>query len=274
MARLQKIFETINSKLPSYNSAFTKVRGLAIPVDTILGGNLRFAKKIGFPIPIWLPDNLTTTSKDATIVNNFLLLNSPLTWATPGSMLRISKHFLVHVEDIASDGLRLNLTDTLVTNVSSGSDVELFASSIEVNGNYLTPPTSIIVVNSLYRIYVGDSIVYNSFEYVVSSLVFVGILPDGRFEYKLTLSEPIPDPLYDTRTDQLYLRAYPAYESGKVLIPTIPHINVADNDIGPFLYDRISGVFYTDDIVDEVDNVTLYDSSQVITNIINNCGKN
>jgi len=78
MARLQEIFETINSKLPSYNSAFTKICGLAMPVDTVLRGKLRFAKKLGFPVPIWLPDNLTTTSQDATIINNFLYVTTPL----------------------------------------------------------------------------------------------------------------------------------------------------------------------------------------------------
>jgi len=273
MARLQRIFETINSKLPSYNSAFTKLRGLAIPTDPILGGNLRFAKKIGYPIPIWLPDNLTTTSNSQTIVDNFLYLSSPLNWSIPGSIVRISSRFLMYVDDIVEDGYRLNFTELLKVNVDGGSTVELFAVPVQVNGDY-PALTDTVVINSPYKIYVGDFIVYGSFEYEVISLIFVGILPNGDYEYQVVLSQPIPDALTDGSITQLYLRSYPAYESGKIVIPTIPNVSIATNDVGPFLYDRISGVFYTDDDVEETDNIVLYDQTQTVIDTINNCGKN
>jgi hypothetical protein len=275
MARLQKIFEVINSKLPSYNSAFTKLRGLAIPADPILRGKLRFAKKIGFPSPIWMPDNLSSSSKAATIVNDYLYLNDALDWAVIGAKVRISDHFIMEISDIAEDGIKLIFTETLPVNVDINSNVELYSVPIEVVGDYTTTPiVTPIVVKSDYRIYVGDGIIYDTFSYNVDSIIFSGTLLDGRYEYQLTLDGSIPDALTDGSTDQLYLRTYPAYESEKIIIPTISNVDSSINDIGPFLYDRVSGVFYTDVDVEELDNINLYTQEQLLITTVNDCGKN
>jgi hypothetical protein len=80
MARIRKIQEIINGKLPSYNSAFIKVRGLAIPLDIFLKGKVRFARKLGAQLSIWIPDNATITTAETSIANNKLFVQDKISW--------------------------------------------------------------------------------------------------------------------------------------------------------------------------------------------------
>jgi hypothetical protein len=81
------------------------------------------------------------------------------------------------------------------------------------------------------------------------------------YYYVVTVDQLIPVDLEFGSYDQVYLRCHPAYESQKLPVPLIPH--TTNSNIGMFLYDRVSGVFFTDLIVDEVDTVTLYDTAGV-----------
>ena len=388
MGRLRKIFELANAKLPSYNSAFVKARGVALPLDTFLSGRMRFARKIGSPLPIWLPENQMVLSSRASATKNRLEFEEPNPWITLGSRLRINPGSFVIVDDILEGGRVVITKDPLITSYPSGTTVDLYGHPLETNGTYSpastpvtplpddfvrdlvprgsavahaatnqvlsgeptidgvatsagdvilctgqtdttenglwavspfswsrpsnfsggstsfrsqvfvisgtvyagtgwlctsfeasstisdpfsVPPTvgspltwrqlnnvTTFVVHSDQPIYRGDSILFKFFEYEVKESLSVGSLPDGRVTYQITINIGIPEVLEDGRDDQVYLRAYPAYESTQRPLPKIP---LTTSGIGPFLFDRISGSFYEDLDVEEIDIIRTHSAS-------------
>lgn len=393
MGRIRTIFELVNGKLPSYNSAFLKARGVAHPIDTFLTGTLRFSRKVGSPLPIWLPDNQMSLSQGAHRSDTLLKVSDSSSWVRIGSKLRLDGRLTVLVEDILDDGFTLSLRDPIILPYDAGTTVDLYGHPLEVNGTYTPSPTTsptmvrdtfvrnltplqsvaacsdanttlfgeptidgvslasgarvlltgqvdpiengiwvvsvsswsrpsdfpyggsayrghvyvlggetytgtswvctvsaesftvgvdpltwgqistvtTFVVHSDVPIYVGDVINYGSFEYDVVGAVQTGTHSDGRRTYQLVVDVGIPDTLHDGAIDQVYLRCYPSYESTPRTLPLIP---VTSNNVGPFLYDRVSGSFFEDLYVEEVDILTSYSASGDVIFIDNNAGKN
>lgn len=402
MGRIRKLFELINGKLPSYNSAFLKLRGIAHPLDVFLSGKLRFARKVGSPLPIWLPDNQTTLSSAVSPTKDLLDVHDIIPWLRVGSKLLIDGRATAYLDDILNSGSTLMLTEPLITGYPAGTTVDLYAQPLELNGTYtpasdpshvpddfvrsLEPrgsvsavadtnqtlvgepvidgvtttsgvdrvllvnqtdprengiwtvsvfswarpsdfsggshaskaqvfvtggtvyggtswictatsgsdvisnpaalPTPIpgdpltwtkfptittFVVYSEFAIYAGDVINYKFFEYDVAEAIPTGVLPDGRRVYQVTIDVGIPDTLEDGRTDQVYLRAYPAYESERRPLPDIP---LTDSNVGPFLFDRVSGAFFEDMDVEEVDVVSCFTAAGDRILRQKNAGKN
>lgn len=391
MGRLREIFKIANGKLPSQNSAYVKLRGIAYPIDVFLSGSLRFARKIGSPLPIWLPDNQTTLASDASLSSDQISLSRPLSWFTLGSKVVIGENFYTFVDDILDEGLTLSLTDKTTLSYAAGSTVDLYGHPLEINGTFpylsdlpplpdefvhdLVPRSSVValadtnqvlsgeptiddvlavagdrvlllnqadptengiwevsvfgwtrpsdfspgthaskahvfvlggtvyavsswvctasssldtidtdpltwsrfsnvttfVVHSEYFIYPGDEINYGFSDYRVAEALDVGTTTDGRTTYQITIDLGIPATLTDGASDQVYLRAYPAYASTPRPLPKIPMTN---STIGPFLYDRVSGSFFEDLYVEEVDVVNLHSSSGDITSRTLDAGKN
>ena len=260
MGKLKRIQDTISGKLPSYNSAFLKVRGLAFPLDVFLTGTVRFARKLGSLLPVWIPDNATTLSEAASTKNNKLLFSYMPSWVVPGSKLRLGQQVFAFVDDVIAGGVFLTENPTI--ELAAGASVELYGHPLEMAASYPgTPeaPVNIVIVASDYKIYPGDMLNIGAFDHEISATSGPVIRGDGRFQYQLTVIEGITSNLDLGRQDQAYLRAYPAYESQQLKTPTIPGTLISN--IGPFLYDRVSGPFFTDLNVEEVDIVTVYDSS-------------
>ena len=401
MGRVRKIANLANGKLPSYNSAFVKMRGIAHPLDVFLTGTLRFSRKVGSPLPIWLPDNQTSLSGAVTASQSLIKVTEVLSWIQPGSKLLLDGRLFVYVDDLLDEGKTISLTETLAFGFSDSTSVDLYAVPLELNGTF-APPSSVVapvaddfvrglvprgsvlavsdtnialvgeqvidgvstvmgdtvlltnqadpssnglwvvsvfawsrpanfagglaatrtqifvtggtsysgtswvctstsgsdlvsnplavpplpgnpltwsqlstvttfVVHSLHRIYPGDVINYKFFEYDVADAIPVGSLPDGRTTYQVTIDVGIPDTLNDASATQVYLRAYPAYESSRRPLPKIP---LTENNIGPFLYDRMSGSFFEDLDVEEVDILSVYAASGSRVLYEKNAGKN
>lgn len=263
MARIKKIHDIINGKLPSYNSAFLKVRGLAFPLDIFLKGKTRFSKKIGDNLAIWLPDNHTTLASSLSSAQTKAVLKLPLNWAVPGSKILLNNQIYVFIEDVVDDGYGLLLTDKSPVTIPENADVVLYGHPLEILGNYpgtSEAPIDTIIVKSNHNIYLTDEINVGTFSYTVTTSTLDPVtLPDGRFQYILQVSPGIPENLTDGSVDQAYLRAHPAYESPLLSVPTTS--NTIIGSIGPFVYDRISGPFFTDMNVEETDIVTTYDTN-------------
>lgn len=389
MGRLRRIFELANAKLPSYNGAFIKARGIAHPIDVFLSGRLRFARKVGSPMPIWLPENQTTLAARANFTSSRLELVDIIPWIVVGSKLRIAPGAFVFVDDILEDGRVVTTTETLTTTFDIGTTVDLFGHPLELNGTFTTfespsvnpvpdefvrdlvpkgaavaradtdqplvgeltidgfvttagevvlvtdqadptenglwtispfnwtrpsnfkggdpasraqvfvtggdtyagsswictniagndtiadpfavPPiignaltwtrlstVTTFIVHSTQPIYPGDVINFKSFEYDIAEALATGVLPDGRTTYQITIDVGIPEDLEDGRSDQVFLRAYPSYESEQLPVPEVPLTSIT---IGPFLFDRISGSFFEDLEVEEVDVVSTHTAS-------------
>jgi len=388
---LKEIFQLVNGKLPSYNSAYVKLRGIAFPLDVFLSGKLRFARRIGSPLPIWFPDNQTVLAKDASTLSDLLYLERPLPWITVGSKIVVGSNFYTFVDDVLDDGTTLSLSSKAPLSYTAGSTVDLYGHPLELNGTFTfvggLPPlpdefvhdliskgsavaastvnqilsgeptidgvlavtgdrvlllnqtnpvenglwevsvfgwsrpsdfsdgTSVshshvfvlggtdlassswvctaeagidtvsvdaltwsrfsnvttFVVHSDYSIYPGDEINYGFSDYRVVEALATGTLADGRTTYQITIDLGIPHTLDDGATDQVYLRAYPAYESRLRPLPKIP---LTASTIGAFLYDRMSGSFREDVDVEEVDIVRLHNAAGDILTRAPSAGKN
>ena len=53
---IKEIKDTVNKILPTYASGFVRPRGLAIPIDPWIRGELRWGQKLGGNGSIWVPD--------------------------------------------------------------------------------------------------------------------------------------------------------------------------------------------------------------------------
>lgn len=400
MGRIRKLFDLANGKLPSYNSAFLKTRGIAHPLDTFLTGRLRFARKVGSPLPIWLPDNQTTLANSVSPTKDQINVTDLVSWFEPGTKLLIDGRTTAYIDDILNNGKTLALSEPLLTGYPAGTTVDLYGHPLELNGTFSPPsgPTHVpddfvrslsprgsvaavstanqtlagestidgvglvagdrvlltnqtlpsqngiwvvsvfswsrpadfsggtsatraqvfvtggvanggtswictatsgsdtisdpfaippiagnpltwsqlatvttFVVHSKYPIFPGDVINYKFFEYNVADALLVGALPDGRSTYQVTIDVGIPDSLEDARTDQVYLRGFPAYESERRPLPNVP---ITSNNVGPFLFDRVSGPFFEDMDVEEVDVVSCYTASGDLILRKKDAGKN
>ena len=261
MARIRRIHEIINGKLPSYNSAFIKVRGLAFPLDIFLKGRARFSRKLGAQLSIWVPENATTLAAFLSVTQTKASLTDLIPWLVPGSKVRLNNQLFAFVEDVVDNGYGVLLAESPLVNIPMDAPFELYGHPLEINATYpgtSEDPITFLSIISDHKIYLTDAINVGSFDYEVTESLLVQTLPDGRFQYQLTVSHGIPHHLDVGRTDQAYLRAHPAYESLPLTVPTTSGTVITN--IGPFLFDRVSGPFYTDMNVEETDIVTLYDN--------------
>lgn len=254
----RRLYELINSKLPSWGSATLRYEGFVAVLDEDLTGSVRFGKKLGWPLPVWLADTSTNLTVFAPRNTNFIQVN-PNQWFLPGSRLRIDSQYDVTVSDISGD--RVFLTQPLATDFVVGTEVSLYYHPITVSGNY-TAPIETFVVHSPYKIYRGDVLVLSGVHEVeLSTVVFDLINDEGLYVYTVTLAEPQQATASDGGI--LGLRAYPAYESPNMLVPE-----------QPFVFDRLSGVFYEDmNDIREVDTIQLRDDTSTLVSELHS-GKN
>lgn len=257
MGLVKDLFQVINGKMPSYNSAFLRSRGVTIPLDIFLTGYIRFARKIGGIMPIWLPDVSTTIARSLTVREKEVILNRNISWIEPGDKVRIGRSIL-EVDDIL-DNNKIVLVSEPQTNYPSGTDFELYSTSLEIVGTYLGSVDSRVtnfVVRSRYRMFNGDQINWKSTEFDITNISETGVEPDGRITYLISIDSGIPETLNNQSSNQVYLRAYPAYESQTFNIPRVLRVSISD--IGPFLFDRFSGSTFNDLEVIEYDTIRLH----------------
>lgn len=270
MGRIRDLHQLINGKLPSYNSAFIKSRGIGIPLDLFLGGYIRFAKRIGNSLPIWLPEISTKSTSRVTNRDTRVQVEMLPSWIEPGDKIQFGRTLNL-VEDIVPEINTIVLNEPPQTIYEAGTNVDLFSVPLEMNGTFNGSPLSKVstfIVHSKYRIFNGDQINWNTSSFDVISLDNTGVLPDGRYTYILQIEGGIPETLVDGSKNQVYLRAHPAYESRPIEIPRIAP-SIASN-IGPFLFDRVSGTMFTDIEVEEFDTIYLHrpDSSVFSTRTV------
>tara|TARA_R100000656_G_scaffold104176_1_gene76165 strand:+ start:196576 stop:198396 length:1821 start_codon:yes stop_codon:yes gene_type:complete len=151
MGRIRKLFELINGKLPSHNSAFVKTRGIAHPLDPFLSGRLRFARRVGSPLPIWLPENQTTLSSAVSAETSRLPLSESISWIDVGSKIKLDDKVFVFVDDILDDGDTLLLSEPLITGYPSETEVRLYGHPLELNGTFSPDPDGAAIADKFVR---------------------------------------------------------------------------------------------------------------------------
>jgi len=226
-------------------------------------------------------DGFVTTSGDVVLLTNQgdplengLWEVSPFNWSRPGNF---SGGSAASRSQVFVTGGDTHFGSTWICTNADGNDTvsDPFL-AIPILGSPLTwtrlSTVTTFVVHSSEPLYPGDVINFKAFEYDVAEALLTGSLPDGRSTYQVTIDVGIPETLEDGRTDQVYLRAYPSYESTNLPIPEVP---LTSATVGPFLFDRISGPFFEDLEVEEIDVISTHTASGAVIdrNIVRN-GKN
>jgi hypothetical protein len=212
-------------------------------------------------------DGFLTTAGDVVLLTNQtdpsengLWVISPFNWTRPSNFKGGDSASKSQV--FVATGITFGGSSWICTNVAGNDTIADPFSVPPIVGNALTwtrlSTVTTFVVHSSQPIFPGDVINFKFFEYDVVDSFSSGVLPDGRITYQVTIDVGIPETLEDGRTDQVFLRAYPAYESTLRPIPEVPLTSVT---VGPFLFDRVSGSFFEDLEVEEIDVVRTHTAS-------------
>lgn len=257
MGTRRRLFELVNSKLPSWASARLRYEGVVHVLDSELSGTLRFAQALGHPLPVWVPDTSTTLTSPAYISSEYIDV-VPNSWFVEGARLRLAQRYDVYVSHVTGDGTRVHLKAPVGAHFDTDTEVTIWDVPVTVSGTW-AGPTSQFVLHTQYPIYRGDVLVFDAFhEIEVSDAVAQVPMPDGTGVYLVTISEAYDLGLVEGQV--LGLRAYPAYASPRLLAPTRQ----------PFVFDRVSGAFYEDMVTPrEVDTLMLHDDFGDVIETVN-----
>lgn len=267
MGILKRIKDVANRQMAQGSQAAFYPRGLSLPIDVFTTGKIRFGRKIGFPFPIVAPDNRFTLDEDAIFGITQIEIDRDADWIDVDSFISVGERELHRVVDVVDT--TIILSTPLLADHLEGQFVFHHSNPIEAEGAYLAGQ-EVIVVDSRWFIVRGDIIAISptddqiiegfidtevqSFrEYRVEDLVFVSLI-GGIYQFQLTLDKPIHRDLDDA--EEIQLRAYPAYQSKILGIPT--STNPQRRVSGPFLIDWMSGPFVTDLNVEETQTIQRY----------------
>ena len=259
---LARIKEEVTSVLPEFGNTSLLFRGLAIPIDTFLEGEVRFGKKVGAYLPYLLPDNHMELDQPATERTDTIVVKHIPSWVTLNVLVEVGGLELRRVSDIDADTNTLMLDAVLESEYPEGSNVTLHSVPIQVSGDIPSSSIDSTIDPNLPRLknqadgFGPFSVSGDYFEYVGD---VVGILRSpGNYasmrELEVTkatvtdttnkvveiyVNQTVFNPA-DVFTDGtvMYLRAYLAYESTVLPVPTTE----LSSSFGPFLVDWHSGM--------------------------------
>ena len=235
-------------------------RGLAYPLDVYTKGTIRFGRKVGFVLPILVPDNRFTLYEDAVYQVDRIVVDREMQWIIPGGFISIGERELHRVDDVVDD--TIILTSRLLADHPEGQYVYHYSNPIDVEGAYSKGQTIINIDSASWWIVRGDvlaistnpalSLAFN--EFVIEDLSLTGISPTGVYQYQVTLDKPIQRDLVDG--EEIQLRAYCAYKSTILNVPT--HGSPVRKIVGPFLLDWASAPFANDVTFGETQTIQQY----------------
>lgn len=259
---LSRISKIVRGNLPDYGVTTIIPRGYAIPVDTFLVGRDRFARRLGSVFPILSPHNTMFVSRavkqnDATIYVEELLPSVPV-----GSIVSFVGKEKVFVHDTDTTNKYISLESGVYAAYSERTQVYLHSIPVTLVNNVVSGAT-VVTVDSNFVIVLNDSIEELSdsdipgsgSECNVSGITVVQETSQP-FRYTLTLSCGLING--HSAGSFLYLRAYPAYKSRPIPLPTQPTV-IGDN-VGPFLWDIAEGRLH-----DGIDDPEVYLSIETIS---------
>lgn len=243
--RLSRTSKLLLGQFPSHASGKLIPRGIAIPIDIFLDGESRFVRKIGPFFPLLSPQNTMRLSSDVAQRATLLAVESLLPSIPVGSLISLRGRETKFVADVlaATNTLRI-LDDTgVLAEYPAGTPVYLHAVPITMDLSALAGAT-VVTVSSDFLIVDGDTLVEVvdpeiSGSGIEHNVLDVTILQEDTkpFTYTLTLDSALAvDHLIGT---SLYLRAFPAYKSKPLPLPTQP--TILGENIGPFLWDFMEG---------------------------------
>lgn len=257
--------DTLKKVVPTYVAAMLAPRGLSIPLDPWMRGTLRWARKLGGGAAVWRPETrmrleeTTGASEQSYAVN--LIPDSLIL----GSIIQVSPTFKGTVTDFDTIEFTITLGEELDSPRFEGETIKVWGWPITTVGAFLKDATLIRVETpNTLQIARGDRLQIPVDAEMDSPFAFTTphnvtkaefIEESGDFyRYDLTLEKPLARDV--TTNETVYMRAFPAYFSGRV---TLPDFSAAFLKlIGPFLLDFMSGPLVRDTDVEEFFSVRQY----------------
>jgi hypothetical protein len=137
MARLERIQDYVNKSMPAYQAAHILPRNIMLPADNLMRGDIRFARKVGNFLPIFVPDNSTNLTQEAHQNDQIIYVDRFPSWYDIDCVLSLAHLQLTEIDDLVYDSDRseykIFLKEELNGDVASGEDVVLYGTPIEVN---------------------------------------------------------------------------------------------------------------------------------------------
>lgn len=208
-------------------------------------GEMRYARRTGANFAVMNPDNQMILTADGDAQTTILNVQRVVPWVELNALLTFNKTQMVQVSDFDPVQSTIILSAPLVATQTSGSDVYLWATPMEVNANAAQGAT-VVQVLSRYHLLNGDAITIqtdstniNSLQEITviqADLVGPSINPEFTLIYNLTLQSGIPVTFSEGVTP-IFLRANPGYLSNTI---TVPKLQASSSQIGPFLLDYVA----------------------------------
>ena len=243
--RISRTFDVIRKQMLKHASATIVPRGVAIPLDKFMGGAQRFARPLGSVFPILTPRN--TMYPSATIRKDTMsfTVDNLLPTLPIGSIISLQGQELQFVQDVDTDlnQITIESEDGFLSDYDDTIKVYLHAVPITVAIS-VSAGTDFITVQSDHILVHGDVLTEALSEGVGGSTVDIPssditVINETTLPYTYTVSLESGLKRDYTVDDVIYLRAYPAYKSTKLILPT--QLGVLGDNIGPFVWDFIEG---------------------------------
>ena len=258
---IRAIKETARKIAPTFSSTYVAPRGLAIPVDPWLSGELRWARKIGAAGSVWLPETFMQLDQNTGKGESVFYVHQLPDSLVDGTIIEVSATEKAELLDWDTADFTLTVASAIESEKAEGSFVKVWASPVTMEGGISSGNTQIRVSSAL-RIARGDRIQIpvdadGSFSYTTSRTVLESDLVEEDAEgakYLLTLDASLHRDVASDET--LYLRAFPAYFSNLVPLPdySAQYLSI----VGPFLVDYLSGPLVAETKAEEYLNVRTY----------------
>lgn len=222
-------------------------RGLPYFVDNLLKGSARFSKRTGNSIAVLNPDNTYLLAEDTQAQTDQVTLKIKTDWIQLRSLIEFGPgKEIVQVKDFSSSTNTITFYQQLVQAYTQSLDhVVLHSVPIIVDFNSSIGNTTLLVKTHFYIVN-GDIITYALSTGLIDSITesrvvqatYAGTTTDPYFTflYTLTLETPLKKSL--SEGEEIFLRAYPAYQSVPI---RVPNLLTSSESMGPFLVDTFSG---------------------------------
>lgn len=225
----------------AFTAASIVPRGVSIPVDTFMSGISRFAAKLGAQYPVLVPRTSMTTISSMFRGDNTIYVKTIPKWGMDGMMISINGGEIHIVSSVDVTNNILHLQTSIHADYDIGTVISIHAFPVAITTD-LTSGDTTFDIESQHIIVIGDTLleVINGIsgkEHIISSVEY-----DQYDTTPYTCSISISSGLVDDvpSSEHLYIRAYPAYISKLLPVPT-QQTSTFSSNIGPFLYDFIEG---------------------------------
>jgi len=263
--QLYAIRDTIRKILPSFRLGMVRPRGLLIPLDPWMRGQLRWARKIGGGAAVWRPETRMKLEEGTGSGEQVFSVNLLPDSLILGTILDVSPTFKATVTDFDTQFFTVTVGEEVPKAKEAGESIKVWGWPVTVEGGVSkgtysirvsTPTTLPLTRGDRLQVPVdplADAPYSFTTPHNVSKVEFVEEDVEG-YKYILTLEQALARDVESSET--CYMRAFPAYFSGRVSVPDYSAAFL--KMIGPFLVDFMSGPLVINTEVEEFVNTRQY----------------